>query len=124
VIEDDTFRLEPALLNVLIGQIATLSSVYHKPPEAFVVRGPRVAAEEFEEEDEEEYEDEHDLGDGGADLLDMGGLTVSDAASPQSGGDVFSGGAVGALSSVCNCMGIRFVALILRLLSLRRRNQD
>jgi AP-1 complex subunit beta-1 len=37
-IEDDTFRLEPQLLNTLIAQIATLSSVYHKPPEAFVVR--------------------------------------------------------------------------------------
>merc|ERR1712241_1359894 len=33
VIEDDTFRLDPGLLNVLIGQIATLSSVCHKPPE-------------------------------------------------------------------------------------------
>ena len=89
VIEDDTFRLEPALLNVLIGQIATLSSVYHKPPEAFVVRGRNVELDE----EEEEYEDEHDVGgeDGAADLLDMGGLAVTDAGG---GGDVFSGGAV------------------------------
>ena len=96
VIEDDTFRLEPALLNVLIGQIATLSSVYHKPPEAFVVRGPRVGAtEEYdEEEDEEEYEDENDVGEdgGGADLLDMGGLGITDKLRQQGGGDVFGSG--------------------------------
>jgi AP-1 complex subunit beta-1 len=77
VIEDDTFRLEPSLLNILIGQIATLSSVYHKPPEAFVVRGPRGTGGTFEEEeeDEEEYEDENDVG---GDLLDIGGLSVQD----------------------------------------------
>jgi AP-1 complex subunit beta-1 len=96
VIEDDTFRLEPALLNVLIGQIATLSSVYHKPPEAFVVRGPRIGAtEEYdEEEDEEAYEDENDVGEdgGGADLLDMGGLGITDSAPAQGGGDLFGGG--------------------------------
>jgi AP-1 complex subunit beta-1 len=113
VIEDDTFRLEPALLNVLIGQIATLSSVYHKPPEAFVVRGPRAAAEEFEEEEEEEeYEDENDVGDGGTDLLDMGGLAVTDTASPQSGGDIFSGGAVSVF--IVTVGGIGFMTLTLR----------
>lgn len=82
VIEDDTFRLEPALLTILIGQIATLSSVYHKPPEAFVVRGPRGTGggyeEEEEEEDEEDYEDENDVG-GGGDLLDIGGLSVQES---------------------------------------------
>jgi AP-1 complex subunit beta-1 len=82
VIEDDTFRLEPALLNILIGQIATLSSVYHKPPEAFVVRGPRgtigAYEEEEEEEEEEDYEDENDVG-GGSDLLDIAGLSVQES---------------------------------------------
>eukprot|EP00934_Nitzschia_sp_Nitz4_P004343 Nitzschia sp. Nitz4//scaffold16_size188269//138826//141568//NITZ4_001810-RA/size188269-augustus-gene-0.97-mRNA-1//-1//CDS//3329538574//4333//frame0 len=78
VIEDDTFRLDPALLNILIGQIATLSSVYHKPPEAFVVRrgagmGGGVADED---EDEDDYEAEIDVGDG--DLLDIGGMGISD----------------------------------------------
>jgi len=82
VIEDDTFRLEPALLTTLIGQIATLSSVYHKPPDAFVVRGasgPSGIYDEEEEEDEEEYEDENDVG--GGDLLDMGGLSMQDTPS-------------------------------------------
>ena len=96
VIEDDTFRLEPSLLNVLIGQIATLSSVYHKPPEAFVVRGPRIGASEDyeEEEDEEAYEDENDVGEegGAADLLDMGGLNVTDNAPAGAAGDLFGGG--------------------------------
>jgi AP-1 complex subunit beta-1 len=77
VIEDDTFRLDPALLNILIAQIATLSSVYHKPPEAFVVRrGAGVAAEEEDDEDDD-YEDEND---GAVDLLDMGGMNVNEQA--------------------------------------------
>ncbi len=86
VIEDDTFRLEPSLLNVLIGQVATLSSVYHKPPEAFVVRRGQGAVEEEEEEEdeEEEYEGEHDVGDSNVDLLDMGALNVNDNASGAS----------------------------------------
>lgn len=89
VIEDDTFRLEPNLLNVLVGQIATLSSIYHKPPEAFVVRAKRGPVGEddlgigdvdevLEEGDEEEnYEDENDVNRGGDDLLDMGGLSMN-----------------------------------------------
>ena len=107
VIEDDTYRLEPHLLNVLIGQIATLSSIYHKPPEAFVVRArsnmPDLSGvvDDDEEEDEEEYEDENDVAaaggaGGGVDLLDMGGMGISDqpkAAAAAGGlGDVFGGG--------------------------------
>ena len=102
VIEDDTFRLEPNLLNVLIGQIATLSSIYHKPPEAFVVRAKRTpmgddlgvgdVGEEIEEGDEEEYEDENDVSGGGADLLDIGGLSVNNNAPSGGGmGDLFGG---------------------------------
>lgn len=107
VIEDDTHRLEPNLLNVLIGQIATLSSIYHKPPEAFVVRangrGPTVpiggVTDELEEaEEEEEYETENDVQGGGAaaadsaangavDLLDLGGMSVTE----KSTTDVFEG---------------------------------
>jgi AP-1 complex subunit beta-1 len=38
VIADDAAALEPALLDELLGQVATLASVYHKPAEAFVSR--------------------------------------------------------------------------------------
>ena len=81
VIEDDTFKLEPNLLKVLIGQIATLSSIYHKPPEAFVVRAnarvdltPSATDDPIDEED---YEDENDVSpEPAVDLLDMGGLSL------------------------------------------------
>ena len=94
VIEDDTFRLEPNLLNLLVGQIATLSSIYHKPPEAFVVRvkrglgGDDMGVGKDDEGDEEDYEDENDVnhGGGGDDLLDMGGLSMNDNATPSNYG--------------------------------------
>lgn len=38
VIADDAAALEPALLDELLGQVATLASVYHKPAESFVSR--------------------------------------------------------------------------------------
>jgi len=106
VIEDDTYKLEPHLLNVLIGQIATLSSIYHKPPEAFVVRAHGGGAVpdmsggiEEEDEEEEEYEDENDVsggagsGGGAVDLLDMGGMGISEPKAAAGGtGDVFGDG--------------------------------
>jgi AP-1 complex subunit beta-1 len=89
VIEDDTFKLEPALLNTLIGQIATLSSVYHKPPEAFVVRrgaagegaGGMMGTDDDDDDDDNDEEGgggyENSGGGGGeVDLLDMGGLSM------------------------------------------------
>jgi AP-1 complex subunit beta-1 len=102
VIEDDTFRLDPSLLNVLIGQIATLSSVYHKPPEAFVVRrgageSGGMDGDEAEEEDEDEYEVGLGEGDGEGDLLDMGGLDVND----DYGGGGGGGSAGGVRISIC-----------------------
>lgn len=36
VISDDTFQLEPSVLDMLIGNISTLASIYHKAPEFFV----------------------------------------------------------------------------------------
>lgn len=75
VIEDDTFRLDPSLLNILIGQIATLSSVYHKPPEAFVVRRGAGITGGLEDDDDDE-DDDYEEGDG--DLLDIGGMGISD----------------------------------------------
>ena len=78
VIEDDTFRLDPGLLNVLIGQIATLSSVYHKPPEAFVVRrAAGISADDDEDDDDDENYEDGDTGEG--DLLDMGGMNINDS---------------------------------------------
>jgi AP-1 complex subunit beta-1 len=104
IIEDDTYRIEPNLLSQLIGQIATLSSVFHKPPESFVVkRGagiPNLNPDDEEDDDDDdgiqrnqeddddedddrnEYEDENDVGGGGkgagpVDLLDMGGMAIS-----------------------------------------------
>ena len=38
MITDDSNQLDSSLLDELLANIATLSSVYHKPPEAFVTR--------------------------------------------------------------------------------------
>lgn len=80
VIEDDTFRLDPSLLNALIGQIATLSSIYHKPPEAFVVRraAGNMSGTELGEDDEDDEDGQFgENEDGGVgDLLDMGGMSL------------------------------------------------
>ena len=53
-IADDTFTLEPSLLEELMSHIATLASIYHKPPEAFVVKTIAVTSEEVDDEIEEE----------------------------------------------------------------------
>ncbi|KAF0694971.1 Aste57867_14194 [Aphanomyces stellatus] len=116
VINDDTFTLEPALLDELIGKISTLASVYHKLPSAFVVRTniaeiQRQNEEERDTEGDERYEDaEGETSDGSAppasggggaiDLLGMGGLSVSGGASAAAppaapaGLDIFGGGPV------------------------------
>ncbi|CAB9518648.1 AP-1 complex subunit beta-1 [Seminavis robusta] len=81
VIEDDTFKLDPSLLNVLIGQIATLSSVYHKPPESFVVRRGAGETNEFDDDDDDDDDEDYEGGgEGEVDLLDMGGLGIADGA--------------------------------------------
>lgn len=56
-IADDTFSLEPTLLEDLMSQLATLSSVYHKPPEAFVMKALVQSIGEGEE-DEDVMEEE------------------------------------------------------------------
>ena len=87
VIEDDTFRLDPGLLNVLIGQIATLSSVYHKPPDAFVVRrgaGTGLGGGDDSDDEEDDYD-----GEGDGDLLDIGGMGISDGGVSISGWHLF-----------------------------------
>ncbi|CAM9285873.1 unnamed protein product, partial [Heterosigma akashiwo] len=72
-IADDTHALEAGLLELLVGQIATLASVYHKPPEAFVAyrTGSALPAETEddisgdEDESGEEEEEEGSEGEGG-----------------------------------------------------------
>jgi AP-1 complex subunit beta-1 len=71
-IGDDTVTMEPALLDELIGQIATLASIYHKPPEAFIMKTINIAGNDDEEEPEEEP-----LGD------DDEGSTVSSNSTPS-----------------------------------------
>lgn len=50
VITDDSNNLDPSLLDELLVNIATLSSVYHKPPEAFVTR-TLASAQKTEDDD-------------------------------------------------------------------------
>ena len=48
VITDDAGNLDPVLLEKLLRQIATLASIYHKPPEMFVSR-QRLAVQKADE---------------------------------------------------------------------------
>lgn len=50
MITDDSNQLEPSLLDELLTNISTLSSVYHKPPEAFVTR-LKTTVQKTEDED-------------------------------------------------------------------------
>ncbi|KAF5734806.1 hypothetical protein HS088_TW15G00299 [Tripterygium wilfordii] len=50
VISDDSNQLDPSLLDELLANIATLSSVYHKPPDAFVTR-VKTTASKTEDDD-------------------------------------------------------------------------
>lgn len=52
VISDDSNQLDPSLLDELLANIATLSSVYHKPSDAFVTRVKTIQRTE-----EEDYPD-------------------------------------------------------------------
>jgi AP-1 complex subunit beta-1 len=73
-IGDDTFQLEPSLLEDLTAQIASLASIYHKPAEAFVMKTFHHTVTEDEEEVEEEA-----LGENGA-----------ESESPDTAGQVYS----------------------------------
>ncbi|XP_038874504.1 beta-adaptin-like protein B [Benincasa hispida] len=57
VIGDDSNLLDSSLLDELLANIATLSSVYHKPPEAFVTR-----VKTAQRTDEEDYPEGSDAG--------------------------------------------------------------
>lgn len=58
VISDDSNHLDPTLLDELLANIATLSSVYHKPPETFVTR-VKTATQRTEDDD---YPDGNETG--------------------------------------------------------------
>ncbi|XP_072999854.1 beta-adaptin-like protein C [Typha latifolia] len=53
VISDDSNLLDPSVLDELLANIATLSSVYHKPPDTFVSRAKSAAPRP----DDEDYPD-------------------------------------------------------------------
>ena len=55
VISDDSNLLDPSLLDELLANISTLSSVYHKPPEAFVTRVKTAAQRTEDDEYAERY---------------------------------------------------------------------
>ena len=86
-IGDDTFQLEPSLLEDLMGQIATLASIYHKPPEAFVVKS--VAMHSAADEEDEPEEEPLGLEDGGA---STGGQTYGNYGGSSGGGGGGGGG--------------------------------
>lgn len=80
VISDDSNQLDPSLLDELLSNIATLSSVYHKPPEAFVTR-----VKTTQRTDEEEYADagEQGLSDSPARVAESGASPPATAAHAQ-----------------------------------------
>jgi len=55
-ISDDSFATHPRILERLIANLSTLSSVYHQEPEKFIV-ATRTATEEDSDEDDEDEED-------------------------------------------------------------------
>ncbi|XP_068665022.1 beta-adaptin-like protein B [Aristolochia californica] len=58
VISDDSNQLDSSLLDELLANIATLASVYHKPPDAFVTRVKSA----IQRPEEEEYPDGSETG--------------------------------------------------------------
>ncbi|VAI04972.1 unnamed protein product [Triticum turgidum subsp. durum] len=69
VISDDSNQLDSSLLDELLANISTLSSVYHKPPEAFVScvkAAPRADDEEFADAGETGYSESPSQGVDGA----------------------------------------------------------
>ncbi len=86
-IGDDTFSMEPALLEELISHIGMLASIYHKPPEAFVMKALQLSTEIAEEAEVEEEA----LGDEDYAPAAAGSNTAPPApsrAAPAKGGDL------------------------------------
>jgi AP-1 complex subunit beta-1 len=53
LISDSTIRLDDSLLNELISNISTLSSVYHRLPESFVSKIKEIKKEKKQKKQEE-----------------------------------------------------------------------
>ena len=69
MISDDSNQLDSSLLDELLANISTLSSVYHKPPEDFVScvkAAPRAYDEEFADAGETGYSESPSQGVDGA----------------------------------------------------------
>ncbi|CAK9141915.1 unnamed protein product [Ilex paraguariensis] len=95
VISDDSNQLDSSLLDELLANIATLSSVYHKPPDTFVTRVKTTQRTE-----EEEYPDGSETGysDAPAHAAESGASppassTESGASPPASSSSSFSAAA-------------------------------
>ncbi len=87
---DDTFSLDATLLEDLMGQIATLSSIYHKPPEAFVMKNLAQASTE-----DDDYDDDV-----------LGGLSASSDGTVSNGsGGGGGGGGGGGSGDLLDLMG-------------------
>ncbi|KAI4338682.1 hypothetical protein MLD38_023708 [Melastoma candidum] len=77
VISDDSNQLDPTLLDELLANIATLSSVYHKPPNAFVTRVKTTV----QKTEDEEYADANEAGYGESPAHTADGITSPQATS-------------------------------------------
>lgn len=81
-ISDDSNMLDQSLLDDLLANIATLASVYHKPPDAFV---SRTRPTQQRDEDEEYAEQDSGTGDTSAPLSEAGQVSGGyQGASPSS----------------------------------------
>ncbi|XP_030947896.1 beta-adaptin-like protein C [Quercus robur] len=83
VITDDSNQLDPSLLDELLANIATLSSVYHKPPEAFVTR-VKTTAQKTEDDDYPEGGSETGYSESSAHAADGGVSPTSSSNVPYS----------------------------------------
>lgn len=76
-INDDSYSLDPTVLDELITHLSTLASIYHKPPSTFITGRPRVVptlgggrAEDDMEESDATLTSDMMMG-------DMGGMQVA-----------------------------------------------
>lgn len=91
VIQDDSSMMDAGMLNLLISNISTLASVYHKPPEAFVVRETKEGGDDV---DDISSSDESEASD------DEGGADGADGAAGGAGGSAPAPGAAAATPAV------------------------